>query len=538
MYKKFKLLVVLIFLSAGGLKAQNIQLLMSPKPSPYISDWQQRTETVKLLIINSSTKDIQVKIKTELFDGKGTLVANTDAAKMPVLTVPPGSSTYNPEDIIPSNVVNYKGNLEKSAITTGRIPDDNYRICVALIDPVTGAPVGTSGTVCKTFSIMAYQAPTLVNPKDKEAISESGMKGIVFRWTPVTPAPSTIVTYRLQVWEVLEGQNSMTALRSNQPIVEKDLKGVLQTQWPVEFAMPEMGKNYVWTVTPLDDQGRKLVDGLGFAQPFAFSMQTQYIIQLDSLKVKCTYTPGLYTYSYIITNLNNTVAEFTNISITTSTPGGATIASTVPNPVVSIAASGGILLVSGTITASSSLSYICIKTRIQKQGDPNKNAEDYLCDTVKPCRCADCDDKHFTLTANAPAQINYTNNILSYSQSVSITTAPPKTIKNIKAELVYFEMTPENNFCIPCNKDAATYGHFTNGTNSLAWNTGNNPPPLNINITTPQLTPCCSAVFRWCIRYKIEFTDCTTCNKLVCYEKKKEGCNDQIDHDPLNKNIK
>ena len=69
MYKKFKLLVVLIFLSAGGLKAQNIQLLMSPKPSPYISDWQQRTETVKLLIINSSTKDIQVKIKTELFDG-------------------------------------------------------------------------------------------------------------------------------------------------------------------------------------------------------------------------------------------------------------------------------------------------------------------------------------------------------------------------------------------------------------------------------------------------------------------------------------
>lgn len=538
MYKKFKLLVVLIFLSAGGLKAQNIQLLMSPKPSPYISDWQQRTETVKLLIVNSSAKDIQVKIKTELFDGKGTLVANTDAAKMPVLTVPPGSSTYNPEDIIPSNAVNYKGNLEKTAITTGRIPDDNYKICVALIDPITSAPVGTSGTVCKTFSILAYQAPTLVNPKDKEAISESGMKGIVFRWTPVTPAPSTIVTYRLQVWEVLEGQNSMTALRSNQPIVERDLKGVLQTQWPVEFAMPEMGKNYVWTVTPLDDQGRKLVDGLGFAQPFAFSMQTQYIIQLDSLKVKCTSTPGLYTYSYIITNLNNTVAEFTNISITTSTPGGATIASTVPNPVVSIAASGGTLLVSGTITASSSLSYICIKTRIQKQGDPNKNAEDYLCDTVKPCRCADCDDKHFTLTANAPAQINYTNNILSYSQSVSITTAPPKTIKNIKAELVYFEMTPENNFCIPCNKDAATYGHFTNGTNSLAWNTGNNPPPLNINITTPLLTPCCSAVFRWCIRYKIEFTDCTTCNKLVCYEKKKEGCNDQIDHDPLNKNTK
>jgi len=535
MYNKIKLLVVAFFLLSGGLMAQNIQVLMSPKPSPYISDWQQRTETVKLLIINPSAKDIQVKIKTELFDGKGSLVASTNAAKMPILIVPPGSSTYNPEDIIPNNAVSYKGNLEKSTIKTGRIPDDNYRICVAITDPVTGAPVGTSGTVCKTFSIMAYQAPTLINPSDKEAITEQGMKGIFFRWTPITPAPSGIVTYRLQIWEVLAGQDNMTALRSNQPIVEKDLKGVLQTQWPVEFAMPELGRKYVWTVTPLDAEERKLVDGNGFAQPFSFSMQTQYIIQLDSLKVKCTATPGQYTFSYIITNQNNSVAEFLNITVNSSVPAGATISSYSPPLLTTIAASGGTLLVTGIINGSSNLSNICIKTKIQKQGDPGKNAEDYLCDSVKACRCADCDEKHFTLTANAPSQINYSNNLLSFSQAVSIITTPAKTIKNIKAELVYFEMVPENNLCLPCNKDAATYGHFSNGTNSLNWNTSNTPPPLNISITTPQLTPCCSAVFRWCIRYKIEFTDCTTCNKLVCYEKKKEGCNDTIIKDPSDK---
>jgi len=107
---------------------------------------------------------------------------------------------------------------------------------------------------------------------------------------------------------------------------------------------------------------------------------------------------------------------------------------------------------------------------------------------------------------------------------------PAKTIKSIKAELVYFEMTPENDMCIPCNKDAATYGHFTNSTNSMQWTPTTPPSPLNINITTPQLTPCCSAVFKWCIRYKIEFADCTTCNKLVCYEKKKDGCEKNGDH--------
>ena len=538
MPKKLNFLVILFCLLSGSLKAQNIQLVMSPNPSPYISDWRDRKEVATLIISNTGRVDIQVKIKTELFDSKGTLVANTDAVKMPVLTVPPGVNTYNPEDIFPTSAISYHGSSEKEAIRTGRIPDDNYKICVTLTDPKNGQAFGTSNTVCKMFTIMAYQAPILVNPKDKEAITEAAIKSTIFRWTPVSPSPGSVVIYRFQVWEVLPGEDNMTALRTHPPILEKDLKGVLQTPWPPEFALPEVGKKYVWTVTPLDDQDRKMVEGTGFAQPFSFSMQTQYIIQLDSLKVKCTSVPGKYTFSYIITNINNSVAEFISISVSSSTPGGATLSGITPSPVTTIPASGGTLLVSGIITGSSSLSFICIKTKIQKQGDPNKNAEDYLCDSVKACRCADCDDKHFTLTTVSPTQINYANNFLSYNQTLSVITTPPKTIKTIKAELVYFEMTPENTMCIPCNKDAATYGHFANGTNSFQWNSGNVPPPLSISITTPQLTPCCSVVFKWCIRYKIEFTDCTTCNKLVCYEKKKEGCIDHIITDPSKNNNK
>ncbi|MFM9944765.1 MAG: hypothetical protein ACKVQB_05985, partial [Bacteroidia bacterium] len=257
MYTKIKLLVILLCLSSGSVLAQSIQVLMNQHPSPYISDWQQQTETVRLVITNGSTKEIEVKIKTELFDGKGALIANTDDAKMPVLTISATSTTtYNPEDIIPGRAIQYYGNLEKMAITTGRIPDDNYRLCVTLIDPQSGKPIGTSGTVCKVFSIVAYQAPTLIAPANKEVIKGAAIKGIVFRWSPVIPSPKTIVTYRLQVWEVLEGQNSMTALRSNQPIVEKDLKGILQTQWPTDFPLPDTGVNYVWTITPIDDEGR------------------------------------------------------------------------------------------------------------------------------------------------------------------------------------------------------------------------------------------------------------------------------------------
>lgn len=277
MYFKLSVTFMIGYLLIGNLNAQNIQLLLSPNPSPYISDWQNRTETATLIISNPGSSDIPVKVKTELFDGKNSVVANTVASKMPVLIVPPGVSQYNAEDIFPISAIDYNGSLEMKTAQTGRIPDDNYRFCVSLTDPQTGAPIGSSGPVCKNFNIIAYQAPVLVTPTDNERILESGIHGIVFRWTPVSPSPRGIVTYRLQVFEVLPGQENITALRSNQPIVEKDLKGILQTQWPIDFALPEVGKTYIWTITPLDAEDGKLVDGYGFAEPFVFEVSDGFL---------------------------------------------------------------------------------------------------------------------------------------------------------------------------------------------------------------------------------------------------------------------
>jgi hypothetical protein len=272
MSHKLTTLFVLLCLTTGCLNAQTIQLILPPNPSPYISDWQTTPGAATLIINNTQNKDIDVKIKTELFNGSGEMLAHTQASKMPVLTVPPGLSTYNVEDIFPLSAVSYNGGKVNIVAQSGRIPDDHYRFCVYLTDPLTGSPIGQSVNECKGFVIKAYQAPVLIAPHDLETIPQVGINGMIFRWTPVTPSANIIVTYRLQIWEVLEGQNNVTALRTNQPIVEKDLKGILQTQWPVEFALPEVGRSYVWTVTPLDDQERKLVDGYGFAQPFGFTV--------------------------------------------------------------------------------------------------------------------------------------------------------------------------------------------------------------------------------------------------------------------------
>jgi hypothetical protein len=49
---------------------------------------------------------------------------------------------------------------------------------------------------------------------------------VTFRWTPVVPKPQEPVTYRLKVWQLMQGQNSTEAMRTNQPIVTKDVADI------------------------------------------------------------------------------------------------------------------------------------------------------------------------------------------------------------------------------------------------------------------------------------------------------------------------
>ena len=178
---------------------------------------------------------------------------------------------------------------------------------------------------------------------------------------------------------------------------------------------------------------------------------------------------------------------------------------------------------------------ICIGAEITDNVNNFWKAAKDTCINVAPCKCNACDSVKIDIiqkdiTFDANGQINLNTNI----------TVSPKPVKSLKAELVYFEYKPENDDCMVCNKDSKTFGNFDKGTlgntagagggtHSLAWNFS---PPKNLSggaaaamiITVPPTVKCCDATIRWCIRYVVTFEDCTVCNKLVCYEKKKEGC--------------
>lgn len=82
----------------------------------------------------------------------------------------------------------------------------------------------------KTASIIAND----VDPDDTEdsnsVLSESdAKKPITFRWSQATPQGGGPVTYRLRVWQLMEGQNGTQAMRSNKPVTEKSVTNTTET---------------------------------------------------------------------------------------------------------------------------------------------------------------------------------------------------------------------------------------------------------------------------------------------------------------------
>lgn len=431
-------------------------------------------------------------------------------------------------------VDNFTTRTFSAAELTGALPgchdlkDGNYTICAQFynIDRVA-----ISNEACREFTVETpketdYAPPTLITPENgKTFLKKDMLKPVMFRWTPLVPKPREAITYRLRVWQLMQGQNGTQAMRANQPIVTKDVDNITQavvTNLYTGPCKPPYLCDYIWTVQALSRDGKQMGRSNGTSEPFTFKILDDNInTKIDSVDVGCCVN-GKQNIYVKVTNLHLTnPAQVTSIKYRVNGTGPLTTLSPTVPTIPSTIAANSFKVFTATINCVDSMVTMKFIVETVWPPDPDNINNETAWDTLR-CACTACDERNFIFNAPPPKDITISNNTITFNQQVTVTTTPPKTIKSIQAELVYFEMVPENDMCIPCNKDAAAYGHFTNGTNSQSWN--GPQTSLNINITTPQLTPCCSASFRWCIRYKVEFTDCTSCNKLVCYEKKKDGC--------------
>ena len=108
----------------------------------------------------------------------------------------------------------------------------------------------------------------LTSPSNGEDVSGSP----TFRWTPVVPHPEDPITYKLKVWQLMQGQNGTQAMKSNAPLLEKsvvDITELTATNLVTGPCRHPYMCDFVWDIQAIDASGNEL----NKSEPTAFSIR-------------------------------------------------------------------------------------------------------------------------------------------------------------------------------------------------------------------------------------------------------------------------
>jgi hypothetical protein len=252
--KKITILFVAL-LAIQFAKAQtSITLSMNPRPIANINDWSGRRDVLTLIAIPQAQGGARnVKINTTIKTADGTSVAVTDMLRAPVRTLIQGGSTvFYAADVVNMQALVFESSYQNKINRTGKLPVGNYQIIVRLDS--TEFPIAVSNTQTKTFFLSATQLPVLVAPANEAVLpSATAQTAITFRWTSLVPSPTEAVRYHVQVFEVLADQTAMQAMRSNQPLLDKEVLNSTQFIWQPQLSFADgKDKKFVWTIQSFD----------------------------------------------------------------------------------------------------------------------------------------------------------------------------------------------------------------------------------------------------------------------------------------------
>ena len=234
--KKIFLIAAICFVTKNSLAQFNTNLVMSPNPPGALLDWS--TKDLTYIISGSAGIAGQALIKATLKTTDGTVAAITNLAKARVITINPaaGNILLYAADVIPLEVMVFNGKFKASMDRSGKLPAGSYQLCVQLVRPVDFQIL--SEEKCRNFTLAAFQLPIPIMPANESVLDiEKAKATITFRWTPVAPRPSAPLIYRVTVFEILPNQSPMQALRSNQPLLAKDIIGTTQFIWQPQLGL-------------------------------------------------------------------------------------------------------------------------------------------------------------------------------------------------------------------------------------------------------------------------------------------------------------
>ena len=119
----------------------------------------------------------------------------------------------------------------------------------------------------------------LLSPADGKLIGTGdASKPVLFRWTAVSPKPKETVTYRLKVWQLMQGQSGAEAMRNNQPITTKDVVNITQAAISNLYTgpcKPPYLCDFVWAVEVLNSDGVSVGNSNAGSNAYSFRFEAE-----------------------------------------------------------------------------------------------------------------------------------------------------------------------------------------------------------------------------------------------------------------------
>lgn len=305
--KKIFLLALICLVQQGAFAQLETTLTMHPNPPGTVIEWSTKKEVLTYIILNRTGAPYSVLVRAQLRTTDGTIVATTNLSTAKPLIIGDGTTILSAAEVMPLEVMVFTGKYKTALARSGMLPAGSYELCVQLVNPVTLLPL--SQERCRIFTIAAFQLPIPIMPSNEMIMDLDKTKAtITFRWTPVAPRPADPVVYRVTVFEILENQTPLQALRSNQPVLAQDVMGTTQYIWQHQLAfMPccnaeadsiamnntqnELinGVNvygFIWTIQTFDYLKRPFGDGHingdGISEPNVFFIDRRPAVQRRS----------------------------------------------------------------------------------------------------------------------------------------------------------------------------------------------------------------------------------------------------------------
>lgn len=158
--------------------------------------------------------------------------------------------SFNVRTFLPTQLVSYLGQCAP-------LQPGDYSLCIQFFNDSKEA---ISRQVCKDFTVTndvtECAPPVNIAPANNKVFQGKDLAApITFAWSPLVLPGGTLVTYKLTVWEVEDGQTDAQAIYNNLPVLEQQVKG--QTRYIVKPGFFERRKaRYVWRVIAVNDQDK------------------------------------------------------------------------------------------------------------------------------------------------------------------------------------------------------------------------------------------------------------------------------------------